>query len=658
MRNSIRHFYDFGPFSLDVEKLRLRRDGQLVSLPPKAIEALLVLVRNPGKMLEREALMQAVWADTFVEDANLTVAISQLRKALGQSGETAEYIETIPRVGYRFVADVRERREQPAPLIIEKHTLSRTVIEEEETRDQALDVVPVAAPVVRTVPQSRLAPFPRGNLAKGLAGAALAVAVVTGLVLALRGMNRVRTPLAVKSIAVLPFRVLNTEAGNEHMGLGMADILITRLSNIREVNVRPTSAVMAFEEQNVDSISAGRKLNVDAILEGTIYRVNDRVRITARLVKVSDQSPIWAGEFEKPLQDELRVQDEIALQLVDALALDLSGGEKSALTKRYTENWDAYQLYLKGRHEWNKRSEKGMVEAERLFRNAIEKDPKFALAYVGLADTLGMQVPAHEAISAASKALELDPSLAEAHATLGFLNMFHNWEWNKAEDSLKKAIELNPGYATAHHWYATLLEIEGRNDQAKAEMRRALEINPLSYNFLADLGQTYYFNHEYDQAKQYCRQALEIYPDFIFAHKYLSDVYLQTGEYDRAFEEHLAWLKTERGVADYAGEMKESNERWLTFQRDLYKKRGMAGYLDIRAGCITPQVAPADMNANTFYGRAGICSFLGEKERALDSLEQAYHNKAFLLVFVKADPIFDNLRAEPRYQAILKNMGL
>ncbi|MBA4185980.1 MAG: tetratricopeptide repeat protein, partial [Acidobacteria bacterium] len=394
-----------------------------------------------------------------------------------------------------------------------------------------------------------------------------------------------------------------------------------------------------------------QKLNVDAVLEGTIYRTADKVRVTARLIKTSDNAPIWAAQFEKPLQDELRLQDEIALQVVDALALNLSGNEKNALTKRYTESADAHQLYVKGRYEWNKRNFAGMIEAERLFRNAIEKDPNFALAYVGLADRIATNTDAGEAWTLINKALELDPNLAEAYATLGFLHTFHVWNWQYAEADFKKSIELNPGYATAHHWYATLLAIQGRTDEAKSEMRRALEINPMSYNFLADLGQLHYFAREYDKAEEYCRKALEIYPDFGFAHGYLSDIYLLTGEYDKAVDEDLEIAKTYGAFASQTDKSNENQLRDLAKYRVIYQQGGIKKYMEFL------MTMKAD-NANIFYGNAQKYTFLGDKEKALDNLEKAFESKAFLMVFVKADPLFDSLRSEPRYQEILRKMNL
>lgn len=524
-------FYEFGEFRLDVEKHRLLREGEIVSLTPKAVETLRVLVERPGVLVERDELMDFVWHDVTVEDGNLSVTISMLRKALGEDGNSRKFIETVPRLGYKFVAEVRQVVEQVPALVIEKQTFGRVVIDEEIRLGRKN----------KSVSESHLRLSARPRL---LAVTATASAVV----LAIGAFSYFRpwrpNPAGagtanIRSIAVLPFKTIDAGSGNSHQGLGMADILITRLSNIRKINVRPTSAVMSFENPNEDSLSIARKLLVDAVLEGTIYRAGDKVRVTGRLIKVSDQTVLWSGQFERLTRDELQLQNEIALQVVDALALNLSGNEKSALTKRYTESADAYQLYIQGRYHWNKRNYEGLAEAERLFRNAIERDPNFALAYVGLADTTAFSYRQAEMYPALNKALELDPNLAEVYATQGFAFALHEWKWKEAEGSFKRSIELNPGYATAHQWYATLLGIEGRHDEAKAEMRRALEINPLSYNFLADLGQAYYLAREYDKAKEYCYKALELYPDFVFAHTYLFQVYLQTSEYEAAIEQTL-----------------------------------------------------------------------------------------------------------------------
>jgi DNA-binding winged helix-turn-helix (wHTH) protein/TolB-like protein/Flp pilus assembly protein TadD len=635
MIGSSRQSYQFGEFRLDPEKRRLWRGSELVQLTPKAIETLLVLVRRRGELVERDALISAVWRDVAVEDGNLSVTISMLRKALGTDGDGRRFIETVPRLGYKFVADVREAFEDPA-LIVEKRTLARLTIEEE--------------------PGEQLESKTRTSGRRRLMAIAVIVVLISacGLVYFARSLST-RTEAGasrhVKSIAILPFKTIGYDSERSHQGLGLADILITRLSNLQDLNVRPTSAVMQFENHEADSASVGRTLQVDAVLEGTLYLTSDKVRVTARLVRVSDQSSLWAGEFEEPMDDEIRLQDEIARVVADGLAVNLSGAERRFLTKRYTESADAYQLYLKGRYHWNKRNNEGLWEAQRLFRNAIEKDPGFALAYAGLADSLIFSYSTGDTSAAFDRALELDPTLAEAHATKGFFEAIHNWRWQAAEAEFKRAIELNPGYATSHHWYATLLGIEGRNEEAKAEMRRALEIDPLSYNFLADLGQILYFNHEYDLAKGYCQKALEVYPGFGYAHTYLSEIYLLTHEDDAAIQETVMGM-ADLGVAGTeSASGRGSRERSFESIADSAKRAGLKDFLE-------SVVSAHPTEANMYYGRARAYVLLGDKEKALDNLEKGFELRAFMMPWVKANPIFDSLRMEPRYQDLLRRMGL
>ena len=639
MNGETLHLCEFGGFRLNARKKTLWYDGAPVPMPLKELELLCVLIENRGELVTKEELLDKVWEESFVEESNLSRHIYLLRKTLKNFGESEEFIQNVPRRGYRFMGNVRQIGS--GEVIIEKHTQTRTLIEIQD-EDEFSQRKHTNRKTIFSKNPRVAAPF--------LAALLVALFGAAGF-LGYQNWQAKTSVSEIKSIAVLPFKTINGEKTDEHQGLGLADVLITRLSNIKEINVRPTNAVLSFENQEQDSIVYGEKLNVDAVLEGTIYRTNDKVRVTARLLKVSDQSPIWAGQFETTLHDELRLQDEIALQLVDALALNLSGSEKNALTKRYTESADAYQFYLKGRYEWNKRSWAGAIEAERLFRNAIEKDPNFTLAYVGLADTLAMSIDrSTEAFGAIQKSLERDPNLAEAHATLGFLKMFHRWQWQEAESAFVKSIELNPNYATAHHWYAEVLAIQGKNEEAKAVMRRALEINPLSYNFLADLGQIYYFVGEYKEAEEYCRQALEINPDFQFAHDYLRAIYIQTGEYDKAFESELAAQKIFGLFANESAERKKSLEAYLDTQRKIYREGGIRKYAESQT------VESHDPAVN--YGSATRYAFLGEKEKALDCLEKAYAGKAFGVAFIKADRVFDGLRDEPRYREILRKMSL
>jgi DNA-binding winged helix-turn-helix (wHTH) protein/TolB-like protein len=639
--------YRFGEYRLDANERELLRNGKPQPLTPKCFDLLVVLVENAGRLVAKDELISRVWPDSFVEETGLNRNIYLLRKALSDGGG-ARYIETVPKHGYRFIAEVAADFETDTVFIVEKHTDAEVVSEETTSSDWA------RADQLLTG-RRESSGLRRYALPIIAASGALAIAVVGWLMVARSGRPVGGPP--VKSIAVLPFRTIdaNRESGRE--GLGLADILITRLSNIKELSVRPTSTVQQFEDVEQDSIQIGRELQVDAVLEGTIYHSNGRVRVTARLIRVSNQSPIWAGHFEQSLDDQLRMQDEIALQVVDSLALNLSDDEKSALARRYTESGDAYRLYIQGRYHWNKRDNEGLAESERLFRNAIEKDPRFALAYVGLADKWAFGNDPGEAANYVRRALELDPNLGEAYATRGFIYTFHGWDWTNAEADFKRSIELTPGYATAHQWYATLLMIRGRLDEAKTELNRALEINPKSYGLLTDLGQAHYFAREYDKAKEYCDKALSIKKDFLFAHGLLEGVYFQTGEYEKAIEEMTIQSNALSAMNLRSMRVEETNDLQdqIAPLLNAYHSGGARGFwlFQLKA-CLDNR----EKNPNRFIAVARAYLSLGEADKAIDYLERAHEERAFMLPFVAADPTYDSLRSEPRFQSLLHSMGL
>ena len=427
------HLCEFGKFRLDPLKKTLWHDGQTVSMPLKELELLCVLIENRGELVTKQELLDKVWEDSFVEESNLSRHIYLLRKTFKKFGGNEDLIQNIARRGYRFTGDVCEIAN--CEVIIEKHTSTRTLIEIQEDSGQE----PIAqAPDEKRRTLTGFALSPRLVLSISAVAAAL-LGVVYFFWDYPKSQNNVSAS-EIKSLAVLPFKTINAASENEHQGLGLADVLITRLSNARALNVRPTSAISAFENQDVDSVKIGQKLNVDAVLEGTIYRSDKNVRVTVQLVKTVEGKTVWSGEFEKPLNEELKLESEIGLRIANALALNLSAYEQKALAKNFTVKADAYQLYMNGRYEWNKRSWVAVTEAERLFRNAIAVDPDFALAYVGLADRLATQPDTTEAEAVIAKALELDPNLAEAYATQGFLRMFHQWKWREAEESFKRSL--------------------------------------------------------------------------------------------------------------------------------------------------------------------------------------------------------------------------
>ncbi len=623
----------FGRCRLDLDHKVLWADGEPVELPLKAVELLCVLVERPGAVVSKEEIWHQVWNDAFVEETNLTHYVYRLRKAFKDLGE-GNLIKTVPRRGYRFVREVLEIPD--SEMVIEKYSTTQTMIEfAERNRFDILTAV------------------------RGLIGArsliAVSAIVMTLLILGVGswrygGFSSSASAKVVRSLAVLPLKELDDQAHNDHLGFGIADLLTTRLNYLNNIEVRPTSSAGEFESYSTDPTTLAKKLKVDALLQGTVSRSDARVRVNMQLIRSGDGKPLWTGEFERNTDDELKFESEISTQIVNALSLDLNDRERSVMAKYYTDDPDAYRLYVDGRAEWNERSWAGMVEAERLFRSAIAKDPKFALAYVGLADRLITESDPTEASAVIDKALELDPNLAEAYASRGFLETFHYWKWDEAETSFKRSIELNPNYAPAHQWYAILLEIRGRNSDAIIEMKRAVEIDPLSPNYLADLGQAYYFARDYNSASAYCRQALKLNPEFHFADDYLRDISLKTGDLDTAAKEILrsAELSPRPVVSD---RQREKNRIAADRAREEFARLGGANYLRR----LTDEYPDDPVGA---FFNAKIYAAFGDTERAVNALERSVNGRTFGVVFIKTDPLYDGLHQDPRYQTLLNRMNL
>jgi DNA-binding winged helix-turn-helix (wHTH) protein/TolB-like protein len=651
MSKDTKHFYEFGPFRFDPEEHRLLRNGELVHLPPKSMDALIVFVQNAGKLLVREALMQAVWADSFVEDANLTVAISNLRKALGQNGETAEYIETIPRVGYRFVAEVYDRSEQSQPLIIEKHTQSRTVIQEEEFGPDATKQSSSTSINPQQLPATKLAVGTSSR--RILMTAATVVVVAVGSFIYFhradqKAMNAANpTLIGIKSLAVLPPKSFGSESENAALSLGIADALITRLGSVNKLIVRPTESVARYTGTNQDPLKAGSALGVDAILDGTLQRNGGRTRVTLRLLEVSSGRQMWAANFDEADSDFFKLQDSISQQVGNALYANLTTTEQAQLTRQQTTNKDAYASYLQGIYFWSKRGSEARKGAD-YFRKAIELDPKFAEAYVGLAavEAATSPIPSPEAQALVEKAMELDDSLADAHATYAFIRMFHYWDWPTAERELDRAIELNPNSAVAHHWKGVYLSIRGRLGEAKTEMYRALDLDPLSLIVMTDIGQLHYFAHEYDLASDYCNRALAFDPQFHDAHTYLVDIYQMKGMDREALNELIQADSIEGKGVDNVKQLFAREGLRGVFTENIQDELRMFNKESDKRSLFSLIIA-------RYYAR------IGEKEEALKYLAIAVEKpQTFWTPYIAVDPIYDTLRSDPRFKQMLNRLGL
>ncbi len=648
------HFYDFDSFRLDTRKRLLWRDGESVVLTARATDLLIALIERRGQVVEKDELLQLLWPDTVVEENNLTVNVSALRKALAAGPGERRYIVTVPGRGYRFVAEVAEASIEEAEeteLVIEKRTAARIVIEEQPDGP----VGELAATQHVALPQAALA-LQRPNR-KSLAISALALTLLGAAAIYFwlaRRPTAAESAATVKSMAVLPFKPLALDNRDEALELGIADTLITRLSTLRQVIVRPTSAVRRYSDLQQDPLAAGRELQVEAVLEGSIQRAGSQVRVTVRLLRTSDGAPLWAEKFDEQFTNLFAVEDAIAERMARTLALRLSGDEKTRLAKHPTEDTAAYQLYLQGRYSYDKRTEAGLKKAVEYFQQATERDPRYALAYAGLAEAY-LQLPAYsfttpsaetylKAKAAAAQALQLDDTLAEGYVALAFLNDRHEWDWAAAERDYRHALELNPNYAAAHHRLGMHLLARGRFDEARAELQRAWQLDPLSPTIGMNLGMCFLFARQYEPAIAQLQKTIELEPRFPWSHEVLGWAY----EWKRMDEAALAEYLKSRILAD------ESVESIAAYKA-AYQASGLRGYWQKRLALLKQQaahsyVSPLDL--------ARIAAHLGEQEQALAWLEQAYAERNVDMMTLKVEPFFDGLRAEPRFADLLRRVGL
>ncbi len=646
MSEQSRRLFEFGPFVLDAAERRLLRDGTPVPLPSKTFDMLLALVERGGRLVEKDELMQVVWPDTSVEEANLNHHVWALRKALGEGSNGSRYIETVPRHGYRFAAGVRELTNAGDQLVVEKHTLARVVTLEEELPELPGRALPVAKNEGRVRARWKL-PVALGLLTLVCAGG---LALYYGTRRAGKTEAADAVSAAPKSIAVLPFKTIGAEgADGDYLGLGLSDTLIARLGDTQRIIVRPTSAVRKYADPAQDPLAAGREQGVDAVLDGTVQQSGDRIRVIVRLLRVSDGASLWSGQFDERRTDIFAVQDSISRQVVAGLSLTLSDEERERLRGRENPNVDAYHAYMKGRYFWNKRTKDGYRKAVEYFQKAIETDPTYARAYAGLSDAYGFlggsdPVSQAEAIArqkaATKRALELDETLSEAHASLGLISMNIDWDWAEAEKEFKRAIELNPNYATAHQWYGEFLTYMGRFDEGVAEIKRAQELDPLSLIISTDVAKVYTLARRYDEAIAQYQRVLEMDADFPEAHGLLGLTYSMTGRHEEAVRE-LRQIKDSEDSQTYLW--------WLVY---VYGKAGRSE--EARSAFGQLQALSKRTYVSPFW-MAVAHTGLGEKDQAFRYFEKAFDDHALgTAVSLKVNPIFDGLRDDPRYDDLLR----
>jgi len=628
----------FGVFEADTRTGELRKHGLRIKLQEQPFQVLSLLLARPGELVTREELRLKLWpADTFVDfEHGLNKTINKLREALGDDSETPRFIETLPRRGYRFIAPITSDSPLSGP-------------------DES-----------QAVSAARSAPAASGSPRRArwkthamilVLGALTLLASALWYRLARRPVHPAAVTLSaapIRSLAVLPLQNLSGDKDQEYFADGMTDELITDLGQMSALRVVSHTSVMHYKGTSETLPQIGRELGADAIVEGTVFRSGDRVRITAQLLDARTDRHLWAREYERDLRDVIAMQDEVARDIADEIRVELTPQERARLAGSHPVNPEAHEAYLKGLYYWNQFTEAGVKKSLGFFQQAIQNDSNYALGYSGLANSYGVMyvrfqtLPRNEACpeaeSAALKAVQLDDSLAEGHHALAAIRLFCDWDWQGAESGFQRAIQLNSNYAEAHRVYALLLAFRGHADEAVAEAQQAVENDPMSVDINGALGWVYYVTRHFDQAVGQYQRAEGMDPNRPAAHIGLGDVYVQKGKLDLAIREYrkavelsgeAPWALSGLGYADArAGKRREALE--IVKRLNEMSKHRPVGAL----------------------GRALIYAGMDDKQQAFVWLAKAYEAREWDMIGLKADPQYDSLRSDPRFQDFMRHVGL
>jgi TolB-like protein/DNA-binding winged helix-turn-helix (wHTH) protein/Flp pilus assembly protein TadD len=634
----------FGTYEVSFRSGEVRKAGLRIKMQQQPLKLLEILLEHPGEVVTREELRSRVWPNESFGDFDqaLNIAIGKLRNALGDSADSPRFIETLPKRGYRFIADVSvvdadgHPKKQPEPVAADLPGPERKA----EPGDNLQGAGVTFAPKRQVLPTRQVI--------VGLALVLLLLILPVWL-----SHSRGSAPTGIRSLAVLPLENLSGDAAQNYFADGMTDELITDLSQISALRVISRTSVMVYKGARKPLPQIARELNVDAVVEGSVLRSGDQVRITAQLIEASTDKHLWSQSYEGELRDTLALQNRVASAIADQIRINLTPREQAALKNVKVVNPEAYESYLKGRYFWNKRTADGLKAALAYFKQSVEEDPQYAQAYSGLADTYALlgdwqyavMTPKEafpKAKAAAIKAVELDNALGEAHNSLAFVLDGFDWDFDSAGKEFRRAIELNPGYATAHHWYAWHLSLLGRFDEAIAEMRKAENLDPLSLIINADLAELLGLAHSYDESIRQSRKTIEMDPNFAVAHNQLAQVYLQKHMYDEAVAELKKAVELSGSsptcVANLARAYIASGKRSEAVKLlDDLKKRSNPGY----------------SNASEI---AMIYASLGDTDQAMNWLERGYEERFNPGVLLR--PGFDPLRSDPRFQNLVHRIGL
>ena len=634
MPSTAQNLIYFADFVVDQRAGELRKGGVKIRLQEQPFRVLAALLESSGEVVTREELRNRLWpADTFVDfDHRLAAAVNKIRDALQDSAQSPRFIETVGRRGYRFLLPVEwgERLAEPNG----------------NSQMQAAVGALVPVPVATRINWPRIA----------FAGGALALLLAVGFFLLHRWVRPDAGASAVpriSSIAVLPLENLSNDPEQQYFVEGMTDEITTDLAKLPGIRVISRTSAMQYKGTHKTMPQIARELNVDAVVEGTMLRVGNRVRITTQLIYAPADRHVWAQAYERDLKDVLTLQANLAQDIAGEIQLKLTTQQRANLVVARSVDPEAHEFYLKGRYFWNKRDQAGFTKAIDYFQQAIAKDPTYASAYAGLADSYALSgglnvVPVEQAMprarAAAEKALELDNHLAEAHASLGLIAPFNNWNWADAARHYQHAIELNPNYATAHHWYAEgYLMPVGRADEAISEIRKAQELDPLSAVIATDLGKELYFVRRYDEALVELRRALELDTNFVSAHNWISDTLLEKKMYNDAIVE----LQKTKPFKEERVYIRQTAYLYARMGRRAQAQAALAKSLQLSKG---KQVSSGAV-ALTYAA-------IGDKDESFQWLEKAYTDRSSFMTSLKYWSVFDAMRGDRRFADLLRRVGL
>ncbi|MDQ3649628.1 MAG: winged helix-turn-helix domain-containing protein [Acidobacteriota bacterium] len=652
----------------------MSRRGERVPLADKAFETLCALVKRGNHLVGKDELLAEVWAGAIVEENNLDKNISYLRKVLGEKADKAKFIETVRGHGYRFVAEVREVTEEEKDAQTRGYGDAQTEVLGSKLQVPSQNGNKTEPPAVagglnfaesqisdykfqtserqRTKGEERRTKDEKTDRSWLIALTFVSIVALGSLGFYLWRGNTKPADAPIKSVAVLPFKPLVAENRDEALEIGMADTLISRLGNNREIVVRPLSSVRKFGKLEQDALTAGRALNVESVLDGSVQRWGDKIRVNVRLVKVADGTSLWTGTFDEEFTDIFVVQDAISNRVAAALALQLGSDEKVRLTKRYTVNVEAYGLYLKGRFHAARLTPLEIQTGISYFQQAIEIDPSYAVAYVGLAEAYRALATAGEmpttelfpkAKAAAQKAIEIDDRLADAHAILGFIVFWYDWNWKESENQYQRALELNPNSADAHTFYAHLLSNTGHHAEALTEIKRARELDPLNLRTNALEGQFLLHAGRAREALARLQKTFELDPNFWLAHLFASSAYIEKGMFPEAIAE-----------ARKARELSGVSTHPIAFESYALAKSGKQAEA---RGLLAELLKLSTERYVSPYNIASAYNGLDERDETLAWLERGFEQREPKMVFLKVEPKWNNLRSEPRFVALMKRMN-